>query len=189
VVETPESIQGRATDEKRHLPVVQTVKTPTQQMGIPRMACSTCTLGPECTEYQEGYVCAFEEKFSGFGATRDLDEIETTMVALVGDTVRRYHMAAMQEKVISGGAISPEVSSLSQMAVSQLRQLAELRRTKQSVKLTQEVSGKKGGILSQLFGAATSAVSNSVELNPPGVGTVDERQTVTVELTQDRITR
>lgn len=188
VVETPATVGG-ADSSKRHLPVVQGSKTPVQEMKQPPLACSSCTLGVECHEYQEGYVCAFEENFSQFGRTRDLDEIEEQMYAVVGDSVRRYNFSVMQEKVISGGAISPETTSLGQVVMSQLRQLADMRRVKNSVKLTQETT-KKGGILSELFGAAAQTVtSNSVELNPPGVGTLEEvdRHVVTVELTQEKL--
>jgi hypothetical protein len=191
VIEAPATMRGAADSEKRHLPVVQSVRSPAQSMGLPPLACSTCTMGVECTEYQEGYVCAYEERFSSFGKTRDLDEIEASMYEVVGDTLRRYKMSVVQEKVISGGAISPETTALGQVAMSQMRQLTEMRRVKQTVTLTTETT-KKGGLLSELFGGgAKTEVSNSVELNPPGVDTVEEptRQVVTVELTQEKLER
>lgn len=192
VIEAPATMRGAADSEKRHLPVVQSVRSPAQSMGLPPLACSTCAMGVECTEYQEGYVCAYEERFSSFGKTRDMDDIETSMFEVAGDTLRRYKMSVVQEKVISGGAISPETTALGQVAMSQMRQLVEMRRVKQTVTLTTETT-RKGGLLSELFGGGPKTeVSNSVELNPPGVGTVAEpetRQVVTVEMTQEKLER
>lgn len=148
---------GAAKTPPVHLPVINSQP---YQPKPPSYECSTCVIGPECPEYKEGYVCAFDKQFSSFG-TREAGEVTDAVYEIVGLNMTRLRMAALQERTISGGAIDSNVTNLTNTVVAQLQMLSNLRRSEQSITVTAS-GGQARGVLSELFG-----MKSSVELNPP----------------------
>lgn len=176
VVATP-SLSG---DGKVHLPV--------QQLEIPARECSTCHIGQECPEYQESYVCFFDKKFKNWDV-RSSDGILNALGALVQKNLERLQMAYLAEQIVMSGQVDANVTRLSEVVISQMRQYVEMKRALTVVTASVTVRGpdvvKKsgGGILSRIFGGSTEKETPAdVLLNPePG----SEEMVVSVSKTMD----
>ncbi len=167
-------------EQRRPLPILRNLqidqaKEAKKVRGLPGYACSTCALGPECPEFKEGYVCAFNEAFSAF-PVRDADSVVSLMAEIVDTNKQRLRMALIQERIASGGMATPDVTRLSEVVMNQARGLVDLQQEVNRV--TVSVSGPKesigsvggGGIFSRLFGGGSPGSSPVqevvVEMNP-----------------------
>jgi hypothetical protein len=150
-------------EQRRPMPIlgqmnVDQAREAKKVRGLPGYACSTCALGPECPEFQEGYVCAFEGAFAAF-PVRDADSVMSLMAEVVDTNKSRWRMALLQERISSGGMADPNVTRLGEVVLSQAQALVDLQ--SEVNKVTISVAGPRdeaqkatGGILSKLFGGA-----------------------------------
>lgn len=140
---------------------------------LPKYACSTCALGPECPEFKEGYVCAYEGAFKAF-PVRDVDAVTALMVEIVDTNKARLRMAQLQERLTSGGMATPDVTRLSEVVLNQAKALVEMQQEVNKVTVTvaggRDAPATGGGILSRLFsggGSAGEQVRQVVEAKRP----------------------
>lgn len=128
---------------------------------MPKFSCSTCSLSADCPKYQEGYVCYFTDKFSGF-KTRNMDEIREIMRRIVQQNTLRLQRGYMMEELVTGGQLDKEVTSLSNTVIAQAKDLAALESSSGSVKL--EATGKGVSVLAQLFARPKSVDEHKDEV-------------------------
>lgn len=158
---------------------------------IPEFQCSTCSIGPECPEFKEGYVCAFNKAFTSF-ESRSVDDVLGLMKHIVNKNTERMLRGMLSEEIVEGGQLNMNVTRQSDVVMSQARALLELQRDVNRVTVTVTGPGEqKQGILSKLFGAAkpaapqigTQVVTNELPLNPPPVvaGEVIPQEVVRLE--------
>lgn len=152
-----------AMQQRRPLPIlgnlnVDQAAEARKVRSLPQYACSTCQIGPECPEFQEGYVCAFQEAFAAF-PVRDADAVISLMGEIVDTNKARWRMALVNERISSGGMADPNVTRLSEVVMSQASSLVELQQEVSKVTVTvagprDEAPKAAGGILSRLFGGS-----------------------------------
>ncbi len=140
---------------------------------LPTYACSQCMIGPECPEFKEGYVCAFEDAFNAF-PVRDVDSVTALMREIVDTNKKRLFFALVNERLVSGGEASPVVTRLSEVVMGQAKDLVQLQQDADRVSVEIEASGggettekKKVGILTMLFGGGGTA--SALEEHKPEV--------------------
>jgi len=137
---------------------------------LPQMSCSTCTIGPECPEYQEGYVCAYEDSFRAY-PTRDLDAVMELMAEVVDENKARWRRQLLIERVVNGGMQDPNTTRLGEVVAAGAEKLLRLQQEAQRVTVTAsgpataEGGAQVGGILSKLFGQR-SEPQTAIEVNP-----------------------
>lgn len=127
---------------------------------LPGYACSTCTIGPECGYFQEGYVCVYNDAFAAF-PTRDADSVLALMGEIVETNKQRWRFAQIVEKISNNGLPMPDVTRLSEVVMRQAETLIELNTEVQSVTVKTEVVGRSAvqeaargpSILQRLFSA------------------------------------
>lgn len=123
---------------------------------LPGYACSTCTIGPECPEFREGFVCAYRDAFKAFD-TRDVNSVIELMTEILDSNKQRWRFARVVETVANSGLPSPDTTRLSQVVMEQAKGLFELQNEVNKITIRTEVHGqmdaaKPAGILSRLFG-------------------------------------
>lgn len=150
-------------DGKTGLAVVQ------QQIDLPARECSTCHIGQECPEYQEGYVCFFDERFKGW-ELRSSDGILNAMTAMIAKNMERLQMAYLTEQIVMTGQVDPGVTRLSEVVMNQMANYANMRRNLTSVSVTMRgpdmVKKTGGGVLQRIFGGGPTEKPADILLNP-----------------------
>jgi hypothetical protein len=128
---------------------------------VPRLGCSTCSIGPDCSEFKEGHICKFIDTFEALPPT-DVDSVMESMRRIVLKNSARMNRAFFSEEIMAGGQLDMNVTRQSQIVLGQLQELLALQRETQrvSVQVVGDGGPKAPGILSQLFG------SNPAQLNP-----------------------
>lgn len=163
--ERDSQISGAVTVETTEGGIV--AKRPRQGIqpgNVPGLHCSICVIGPECPEYHEGMVCAFEDRFRDV-PTRDINDVATLLAGIVEENVLRLRRARLMEDVLLGGEVDEKTTRLSNQVFAQAKLLGDvLRSTK---KVTVEARGE--GILTRIFGgvAKTQTVPGVVVSSEP----------------------
>jgi len=181
-----------------HLPVVTAESTDlalehSKLEKLPKFACSTCTISSECPEFKEGYVCAFNDAFSAFGNVRSVDNVMELMRFVVNKNSTRMMRALLQEEIVSGGQLDPQVTRQTEVVLGQLERIVRL--SSQVKKVGVQFSGpgalqtatndsqQGGGILSKLFGSVQEPIKDEADapLNLASDATVEvEGQSIDV---------
>lgn len=155
-----------ATIKKRRLDIF---KEPSPEMAEkiakargkrPGLECSTCEIGTNCPEFEDGSACAYDEEFTALG-TRSKEEISAIFHEVVESNIERWKFARYAEKRIHGGAPTPEVTRLSNVVMEQISALIALNDQEES--LTVEGDGEDN-ILASLFGGQSADAG--IDLNP-----------------------
>lgn len=151
------SVEVTATQQRR-LPVLSRggfseARVKKLLKAVPGLACSTCTIGPECPEFKEGYVCAFRAAFSAFNM-RDADGVLAAMGSIAQRNMERLQFAYTEEAIVSGGHPDPAVTALSETVMRQGKVLVDLDREVNSVKVTVTGTGRAGSVAAVATGAA-----------------------------------
>jgi hypothetical protein len=137
---------------------------------LPGLVCSTCAIGVECTEYQEGYVCAFNDAFKAF-ESRNEEQVLGAMKYIVDKNKERLFRSIHYEEAVNGGALDPTVTRQSESVLSMMRELIELQRESERIELSimEEKGPVGGGILSRLFGSSSSvpAIPQTIQIPQP----------------------
>lgn len=149
------------------------------KQGLPTLHCSVCQIGPECPEYAEGFVCAFDKHFRNT-PIQSLQDIVVQTGKVFQDNLLRLQRARLHEDLTLGGAITTDVTMLSETVVNQAQVLSNL--IKNSKVVVQRAEG--GGLLKALLGdmmrkdeapaqdrprieEVTQADGSVIELGPP----------------------
>lgn len=139
--------------------------------NIPSLHCSICSIGPECPEYKEGYLCAYDPRFRDCDVDT-IDGVVTQMAAILQENMLRLKRSRLHEDLVLGGQISKEVTDLTSVCMTQAKALAEMQR---SFRRT-TVVGSSEGILSKLFGGLVKKPDIVIEASPvpQALGAVEE---------------
>ena len=177
VIPVTEAPQVSITMERqRALPILQTGtvdldKERKKKGKLPKFQCSTCAIGPDCPEYKEGYVCAYNDAFNAF-PVRDTNSVLELMKNIVDTNKARLMRAFLSEELISGGQLDMNVTRQSEVVLNQARNLVDLSRDMDRVTVSvqgDQAAAAGGGILAKLFGggATEAAAKETLTLNPP----------------------
>lgn len=149
-----------------------------QPATVPGLHCSICIIGPECPEYHEGMVCAFEDRFRDV-PTRDVNEVTTLLAAIVEENVLRLRRSRLLEDVMLGGEVDEKTTRLSNQVFNQAKLLGELLQSRRKV----TVESKGEGILSKIFGSVKNSPNNSI----PGVVVSSETASLPDDTAQETL--
>ncbi len=145
--------------------------------ALPRLACSSCAIADDCPEFQDGYLCAYNDLFQGL-STRRAENVVPLMQTLVDTNVQRTMMAVLQERLVAGGQLDSRVSAQLNQALQQLQAVHSINRANDpaNARLVVEDNGgrmsvsaegpSQPGFLARLFGGGSPTPTDSVEINP-----------------------
>ncbi len=168
----PQAPQEGATvtlEHRKSLPIFQAASDGTRAEveklnSVPKFSCSSCAIGPDCPEYRDGFVCAFNTAFSAFD-TRNVDQVMELMQQIIGKNKVRLMRAYLSEELTSGGQLDQNVTRMSDVLLNQMKMMTDL--SMEQRKVTVQVTGEKtGGVLSRLFGGA-GPTNDTLTLNMP----------------------
>ncbi len=132
--------------------------------NIPSLHCSICSIGPECPEYKEGYICAYDPRFRD-ADVNTLDDVVTQMASILQENILRLRRGRLHEDLVLGGQVNKEVTELTQVVMSQAKQLAEMQKSHRST----TVVGRSEGILSRLFSGVIKSPDITISSETPVV--------------------
>lgn len=130
----------------------------------PKLACSNCFMAAKCSEYKDGYVCAYNKMFDRFD-TRNMGDIIEAMQGIVGHGMKRLQIAMMFEMM--NGNIDQGVTGLMDNTIKNLNFLKDIYENASSevIKQTRIIrpdgsmeentsvhNPRSGGILEKIFG-------------------------------------
>ena len=127
----------------------------------PGRECSTCEIGTNCPEFEDGSACAYTGEFEAFG-TRSKADLSVVIHNVFETNVERYQFAKFAEKRVHGGAPTPEVTRLGREVLEQANMLLALDEQEASMTIGSD-GDDAGGILASLFGDGPE----EIEVNPP----------------------
>lgn len=93
--------------------------------ALPRLSCDRCVMAANCTEYQAGYICAYDKMFRRFN-TREQEDVIQGMTAIADLAIERAQKAFMLETAM-GGTPTKATSQAMQDAFGYLTKLKELQ--------------------------------------------------------------
>lgn len=114
---------------------------------MPRLSCDRCVMAAKCSEYQAGYICAYDQTFRKFN-TRDAEDVRDGLSAIADVALERAQKAFMQETAL-GGMPTETTSKALKEAWSYLEKLNELHSQLNGAPIVVSQTKVKGGSIEQ----------------------------------------